>query len=198
MTERLKAVGTGLHATAVIYGESGVLILGPSGSGKSALALALMARARDLGSFSALIGDDRVYVRQADGRLVAEGAAGTAGVIERRMAGLVAVEHEPATIIRLAVELCQRGELWPRMPEDADGLATIDGVRLPRLALDPNQSAVEQALAVDERLMVLAAESRQRTRFLLEHCAAVHKNESSETSPTGLTGAGSVCRSTDG
>ncbi len=35
-----------LHATAVIYGESGVLILGPSGSGKSALALALMARAR--------------------------------------------------------------------------------------------------------------------------------------------------------
>ena len=34
-----------LHATAVVHGESGVLILGPSGSGKSALALALMARA---------------------------------------------------------------------------------------------------------------------------------------------------------
>ena len=36
----------GLHATAVVYGEHGVLILGPSGSGKSALALALLAKAR--------------------------------------------------------------------------------------------------------------------------------------------------------
>jgi len=38
----------GLHATAMIYGESGVLILGPSGSGKSALALALLKPAPEL------------------------------------------------------------------------------------------------------------------------------------------------------
>ena len=80
--------GAGLHATAVIHGESGVLILGPSGSGKSALALALMARASGAGAFGALIGDDRIYVRKADGRLVASGAANMAGIIERRMAGL--------------------------------------------------------------------------------------------------------------
>ena len=49
-----------MHATAVIYGDYGVLILGPSGSGKSALALALLARARSAGLFAALIGDDRV------------------------------------------------------------------------------------------------------------------------------------------
>ena len=55
----------GLHATAVIHGESGVLILGPSGSGKSALALALMARASGEGAFGALIGDDRIYVRES-------------------------------------------------------------------------------------------------------------------------------------
>ena len=44
MTDAVVAgdAGAGLHATAVIYGESGVLILGPSGSGKSALALALL------------------------------------------------------------------------------------------------------------------------------------------------------------
>ena len=65
------ACGTGLHATAMIYGESGVLILGPAGSGKSALALALMARAHDTRMFAALVGDDRVYVRPAGGRLVA-------------------------------------------------------------------------------------------------------------------------------
>ena len=68
----------GLHATAAIHGESGVLILGPSGSGKSALALALMARASDKEAFGALIGDDRIYVRKAEGRLVASGAASMA------------------------------------------------------------------------------------------------------------------------
>ena len=60
---------TSLHATAVIHGESGILIFGPSGSGKSALALALMARASATGAFGALIGDDRIFVSEAHGRL---------------------------------------------------------------------------------------------------------------------------------
>ena len=70
---------TSLHATAVVHGESGVLILGPSGSGKSALALALMARASSAGAFGALIGDDRIFVRKVEGQLVASGAANMAG-----------------------------------------------------------------------------------------------------------------------
>src|SRR4249919_3981593 len=65
MTGGALAGGTSVHATAVIHGESGVLILGPSGSGKSALALALMARATGEGAFGALIGDDRIYVRES-------------------------------------------------------------------------------------------------------------------------------------
>lgn len=156
------AGGMSLHATAVIHGESGVLIVGPSGSGKSALALALMARARGLGAFAALIGDDRVFVREACGRLIAWGAANTAGTIERRMAGLIAVRHEPAAIVRLAVELGERGSRWPRMPDDNDSLV-IGEVGLPRLALDSGQSACDQALAVEERLAVLAAERPDRS-----------------------------------
>lgn len=152
------AGGMSLHATAVIHGESGVLIVGPSGSGKSALALALMARARGLGAFAALIGDDRVFVREASGRLIAWGAANMAGIIERRMAGLVAVRHEPAAVVRLAVELSQRGRREPRMPGDNDSLI-VGEVRLPRLALDSGQSACDQALAVEERLAGLAAEN---------------------------------------
>jgi HPr kinase/phosphorylase len=150
---------TSLHATAVIHGESGVLILGPSGSGKSALALALMARARRAGAFAALIGDDRIFVRKAEGRLVASGAANMAGVIERRMVGLIAVPHEPATIVRLVIELCERGKPWPRMPDDPDTL-TVGEVELPRLALDSSQSVCDQALAVEERLTALTAENR--------------------------------------
>ena len=146
-----------LHATAVVHGESGVLILGPSGSGKSALALALMARATTTGAFSALIGDDRIFVNETHGRLIARGAANMAGVIERRTAGLITVRHEPAVVVRLAVELCERGRRWPRMPDDDDGLI-VGEVTLPRLALDSGLSVCDQALAVDERLAVLTSE----------------------------------------
>jgi len=180
---------SGLHATAVIHGETGVLILGPSGSGKSALALALMARASGVGAFCALIGDDRIYVRKAKGRLVASGAPNMAGIIERRMAGLIAVRHEPAAVVRLAVELSERGRRLPRMPDDDDGVIIL-GVKLPRLALDSSLSVCDQALAVDERLAVLAAENPGRAAISLDHSAAVHKNAPPEISSPGLFGAG--------
>src|SRR5580693_9397150 len=145
-----------LHATAVVYGEFGVLILGPSGSGKSALALALMARASSQGVFGALIGDDRIFVSKAHGRLIARGAANMAGVIERRSAGLITVPHEPVAVVLLAVELCERGRRWPRMPNDDDDLV-VGEVTLPRLALDSNLSGCDQVLAIEERVAALTA-----------------------------------------
>jgi HPr kinase/phosphorylase len=181
MTAGALADGVSLHATAVIHGERGVLILGPSGSGKSALALALMARASGVGGFSALIGDDRIFVRNVDGRLIAWGAANMAGIIERRTAGLIQVRHEPAAIMRLAVELCERGRRWQRMPDDHDCLM-IGEVGLPRLALDSGLSVCDQALAVEERLAGLAAEKLAQLGISLEHCAAVHKNGRPEIS----------------
>jgi HPr kinase/phosphorylase len=166
---------SGLHATAVIYGESGVLILGRSGSGKSALALALLALARSVGHFGALIGDDRVWIRQADGRLIASGARSLAGVIERRMAGLLTVDCESAAVVRLVVELSEPGRSWPRLPDDPD-ISTFVGFEASRLALSCDESASDQAIAVDERLSLRPANSDSRKRISLEHCAAVHKN----------------------
>ncbi|HEX9167688.1 MAG TPA: hypothetical protein VF886_02000 [Roseiarcus sp.] len=182
MSGAAAARGAGLHATAVIHGESGVLILGPSGSGKSSLALALLARASGAGTFGALIGDDRIYVRKAESRLVASGAANMAGIIERRVAGLMEVPHEPAAVVRLAVELSERPCQWLRMPYDPDGVI-VGGVRLARLALDSALSVCDQALAVEERLAALAAEKSSRIRISLEHCAAVHKNGCPNISP---------------
>jgi HPr kinase/phosphorylase len=164
-----------MHATAVVYGETGVLILGPSGSGKSALALALLGRARDIGVFGALVGDDRIWARAVAGRLVASGAKRLAGVIERRAVGLVAAPCEPNAIIGLSVELSPRRSTWPRLPDEPDG-ATIEGVRLPRLKLDSSRSAADQALAVDERLWAIPAADPAGKGISLEHCAAVHKN----------------------
>jgi hypothetical protein len=68
------------------------------------------------------------------------------------------------------------------MPDDHDGVI-VAGVRLPRLALDSGLSVCDQALAVEERLAVLAAENSGRIRISLEHCAAVHKNGRLEISP---------------
>jgi HPr kinase/phosphorylase len=167
--------GTGMHATAVVYGENGVLISGPSGSGKSTLALALLARARDIGVFGALIADDRVWTRSIGGRLVASGSGQLAGLIERRAAGLVRTPHEPAAVIGLYVELSGRGRVWPRLPDDPD-VAIVDGIRLSRLALDSDRSAVDHALAVDERIRTISAAEVTRKRISLEQCAAVHKN----------------------
>ena len=56
-----------VHASAVLVGDRAVLIRGPSGSGKSALAYALI-RAAEIGGFARLVGDDRVHVEAANGR----------------------------------------------------------------------------------------------------------------------------------
>jgi serine kinase of HPr protein (carbohydrate metabolism regulator) len=141
-----------LHADALVVGESGVLARGPSGAGKSSLALALIARAREAATFAALIGDDRVLVRACGGRLLARGVPRFAGLIERRFEGLVAVAHEPSAIVRLVVDLVGHDQSAPRLPEESEKFAEILGVRLPRVALDPAQGALDHAYAVLESL----------------------------------------------
>jgi HPr kinase/phosphorylase len=88
-----------LHASAVAFGVAGLLIVGPSGSGKSSLALQLMA----LGAV--LVADDRVLVTPlADGALRLSAPGAVAGLIEARGVGLIRVEHAPA-IARAVVDL---------------------------------------------------------------------------------------------
>jgi serine kinase of HPr protein (carbohydrate metabolism regulator) len=165
----------GIHATAVVHGERGVLILGPSGSGKSALALALLARSRITGEFGALVGDDRIWLRSVGGRLFASGSPRTAGLIERRGVGLVAAPHEAATLVALVVEFGEPGLGLPRLPDEPDAV-TIEGIAVPRLLLDSSLSAADRAATVEERLGAIAATDARRKGISLEHCAAVHKN----------------------
>lgn len=89
-----------LHATAVALDAArGVLILGRSGAGKSALGLELMA----LGA--QLVSDDRVDVARRDGALWASAPATIRGRIEARGIGLLEAPPLDAARLVLVVDL---------------------------------------------------------------------------------------------
>src|ERR1700723_3264808 len=97
---------TTVHASAVLVGPRAVLIRGPSGSGKSSLALQLIEAART-GSlpFARLVADDRAYLEVAHGRLLVRPALALPGLIEVRGVGLMRLDHEPSAVVGLAVDL---------------------------------------------------------------------------------------------
>lgn len=120
-----------LHASALIIGEHGLILLGASGAGKSALALALIEAEAARGGFARLIGDDRVLVEARGGRLIARSHRAIAGQVEARGAGIFGVPFLAAARLHGVLKL----EADPaRMPPDADHYR-IEGVSLPCLTL---------------------------------------------------------------
>jgi len=137
-----------IHASAVVFAESGVLIRGESGAGKSALALALIELAVGIGRFARLVGDDRVQIHAEGGRLVMRGAPNVLGLIERRGVGLANIAAEPAAVAHLVVDLLPAGEKLDRLPEAARETCELAGVRLQRLAFDDASALDERARAI--------------------------------------------------
>ena len=92
-----------LHASAVVIGEAGVLILGHSAAGKSRLALALVEAAERTGAFARLVGDDWIGIACRGGRLIASGHPMIRGKIERRGRGIFDVPFLGAAIVRIVI-----------------------------------------------------------------------------------------------
>ena len=61
-----------LHATAIVIGQTGLLFVGPSGSGKSEMAFSFMTEAERCGLDAFLVGDDQVFITGRDGAVMAE------------------------------------------------------------------------------------------------------------------------------
>ncbi len=135
-----------VHASAVLVGARAVLIRGPSGSGKSQLALQLIqaAHGRSL-SFARLVGDDRVHLQAAGGRLLVRPAPALAGLIEVRGIGIVKHPYEPCAVVRLVIDLNADAE---RLPSAESRQTEIEGVRLPRLAVAAGEAALPAALTL--------------------------------------------------
>jgi UPF0042 nucleotide-binding protein len=125
-----------IHATALAapaWGASpsrAVLLLGPSGSGKSDLALRLIDRGWQL------IADDRTALSVADGRLMASAPPAIAGLIEVRGVGIRPKPAHPGPVgVALVLDLAQPPERLPDPhPWQAAGHAHAP---IPCLGFDP-------------------------------------------------------------
>lgn len=87
------------HASAVAIDRRAVLIEGPSGSGKSALALELIALGAEL------VADDQTRIVLREGWPWALAPERLAGVIEARGVGLIRTAFCPAAPVALVVDL---------------------------------------------------------------------------------------------
>ena len=134
-----------VHATAIVIGETGLLIRGASGAGKTSLAFALVDAARRNGQYAAFVADDRVALTVLNGRLVARCPDTVAGLAERRGRGIEPVEHVPSAVIRLVADLVDAGTMV-RLPEAGEEQTDIDGLRLPRQAIPARQTSVSLPL----------------------------------------------------
>lgn len=109
-----------LHASSVALNGRGILIRGASGSGKSSLALALLARGANL------IADDRTCVARRREGLLAWSPQAILGQIESRGIGILTTPPAPPSLIFAIVDL-DRPEA-ERVPPDRKEL--IAGVTL--------------------------------------------------------------------
>lgn len=129
------------HGVALVMGETGLLILGASGAGKSSLALSLIGAAQARGDFARLVADDRVVLHAQGGRLVARPHAVIAGQIEARGAGILPLAHLAGAVIHAVIAL---EAVAPRLPDVAAGSCVLEGVALPRLVLRPDADLSEK------------------------------------------------------
>ena len=133
-----------LHASCVAIGGRGVLIEGPSGSGKSDLALRLIDRG------AVLIADDQTEVRREHARLYAQVPVTIAGMLEVRGMGIVHLPYLDSAPLALAVRIGAP----ERMP-DEDEHRMINGHRLAAMTVAALEASA--AIKVECRLRQIAA-----------------------------------------
>ena len=130
-----------LHASTVALDGRAVMISGPSGSGKSDLALRLLDRG------FVLVSDDQTIVRREGDRLIASAPPTIAGKLEIRGVGIVAMDYLKDVPVALLVELTSDVQ---RLPDDSRERPFL-GIGLPLISVDAltASAASKVALALD-------------------------------------------------
>lgn len=138
-----------IHASCVAVGDVGVLLRGPSGSGKSDLALRLIEGG------AKLVADDRVDLHSDGTNLIAAAPPALAGLIEAVGLGPLAIPYRTEVTVGLIVDLVPRRSV-ERLPEPAS--ETVLGIDVPYFHLDAFGAATPA------KLRLLAAGARVVTK----------------------------------
>lgn len=120
-----------LHATTVAIADRAVLLIGPSGSGKSDLALRLIDRG------ATLVSDDYTQLIVVGETLIAAPPASISGCLEVRHLGIIAMPHVTNVPVALAIRLDDKP---PRMPDETFSLDLM-GTALPLIMLSPFEAS---------------------------------------------------------
>ena len=116
----------------------GVLLRGPSGVGKSDLALRLLGRGWSL------VADDRVVLWPAEGRLYGRAPQPLAGLIELHGLGVFASPRRAFAGLALLADCARPEAELERVPGPATEV--LMGVALPRIILKPREASAPSKL----------------------------------------------------
>ena len=120
-----------MHATSVAIEDNGVLIIGPSGSGKSDLALRL------IDSGATLISDDLTFCKKKSGKIYLFSTKKIFGLIEIRGLGIITVPYVEDIELKIVVNLTE--DKVERLPNQ--NVKVLMGSQIPLININPTEAS---------------------------------------------------------